>query len=189
MLAAAPLPAIEAGLAQPVPLLIGTNQDEYKLFTLGNRQLPRMNEEGLRHRLAQVLAGKGPDGTPVAELALEFYGPESVGPGRATPGERWIAFQSDRIFHWPAARLADAHTRSRGATYAYLFRWQPPLLRSRLGACHGLEIPFVFGTLRCCSATPAARNPLASMGCAASGSGRPRTGTVHWRLRVSRASA
>ncbi len=144
----APLRAIEAGFAKSVPLLIGANQDEYRLFTLGNRELLRINEEGLRHRLARALPGKGPDGTPIAELALEFYGPESAGPGRATPGERWIAFQSDRIFHWPAARLAGGHARSRGTTYAYLFTWRPPLLRARLGACHGLEIPFVFGTLR-----------------------------------------
>ncbi len=33
-------------------------------------------------------------------------------------------------------------------TWAYLFEWSPPLIGARLGACHGLDLPFVFGTLR-----------------------------------------
>ena len=33
-------------------------------------------------------------------------------------------------------------------TYSYLFEWAPRVVNDRLGACHGLELPFVFGTLR-----------------------------------------
>ena len=29
----------------------------------------------------------------------------------------------------------------------YLFTWESPAMRGALGACHALEIPFVFGTL------------------------------------------
>jgi para-nitrobenzyl esterase len=60
----------------------------------------------------------------------------------------WIAFQSARIFHYPAIRLAELHSAHTPETYRYLFTWAPPLVRSRLGSCHGLEIPFVFGTFR-----------------------------------------
>ncbi len=155
----APLRAIEAGLSQSVSLLLGTNRDEFKLFTFGDRKALRIEEETLRRRLATALPGKDFDGTPLAELALELYGSDDPRLGHRSPGERWIAFQSDRIFHWPAARLAERHARSGGRSYTYLFTWTPPLLADRLGACHGLEIPFVFGTLR----DPFLRATLGSM--------------------------
>jgi len=44
--------------------------------------------------------------------------------------------------------LADAHaTRSTAATFAYEFAWQSPQYNGRLGACCGLDVPFVFDTL------------------------------------------
>ena len=48
----------------------------------------------------------------------------------------------------PAHRLAELQSAHGAPTYAYLFQWSPPLLARWLGACHGIEIPFVFGTLR-----------------------------------------
>lgn len=47
----------------------------------------------------------------------------------------------------PALRLADAHAPFPGATFAYEFAWPSPAFDGRLGACHALEIPFVFDTL------------------------------------------
>jgi para-nitrobenzyl esterase len=41
--------------------------------------------------------------------------------------------------------VAAKHT---AETYAYLFTWSPPLAPSRVGSCHALEIPLVFGTHR-----------------------------------------
>jgi para-nitrobenzyl esterase len=143
-----PLRTIEMGLSRSVSLLVGTNRDEFKFFTLGDRKALRMSEEALRRRLARLLPGKDADGTPLAEAALEIYGAGGTRRGPASPGERWVAFQSDRIFHCPATRLAERHALSAAQTYTYLFTWSLPLLRNRLGAFHGLEIPFVFGTLR-----------------------------------------
>ena len=41
--------------------------------------------------------------------------------------------------------------------WRYLFSWRPPLLGGRLGAGHGMELPFVFGTLRDGDPAPHAR--------------------------------
>ena len=71
-----------------------------------------------------------------------------LGPRGGEISERWCAFQSDRIFHYPASRLADLQSIHSPNTWAYLFEWAPPLIGSRLGSCHGLDLPFVFGTLR-----------------------------------------
>ena len=48
-----------------------------------------------------------------------------------------------RIFHLPLLALASAHAQAGGEVYTYDFAWQP---KSRaFGACHTLELPFVFG--------------------------------------------
>jgi para-nitrobenzyl esterase len=44
-------------------------------------------------------------------------------------------------------RLVEAHAAQGGRAYHYLFTYGSPALRGVLGACHALEIPFVFGTL------------------------------------------
>ena len=44
-------------------------------------------------------------------------------------------------------RLADAHAKNGTTTYMYEFAWRSPQFDGRLGACHALEIAFVFDTL------------------------------------------
>jgi para-nitrobenzyl esterase len=46
----------------------------------------------------------------------------------------------------PAARLADAQS-AHAAVYAYEFAWASPTMGGALGACHAIDLPFVFGTL------------------------------------------
>ena len=44
-------------------------------------------------------------------------------------------------------RLAEAHHNVNTQTFAYLFDWQAAFGNGGLGACHALELPFVFGTV------------------------------------------
>ena len=141
-----PLEAIASGLARDVALLAGTNRDEWRLFMLGDPKGRRLDDAGLRRRLARALPGSDPGGRALAERAYDAYRGLD-GRRLDTPRARWEAFQSDRIFHHPAHRLADLQ-RAHAPTFAYRFDWSPPALRGALGACHGLEIPFVFGSLR-----------------------------------------
>jgi carboxylesterase type B len=68
-------------------------------------------------------------------------------PGAST-GELFSAIQTDWYWRIPAVRMADAHAASaRAGTYMYEFAWRSPQLGGRLGAAHGVEIPFVFDTL------------------------------------------
>jgi para-nitrobenzyl esterase len=69
--------------------------------------------------------------------------------GRAStePGELLDALDSDRSFRVPAIRLAEAQAPQQPRTYKYFFTWSSPARRGTLGACHALELPFVFGTL------------------------------------------
>jgi para-nitrobenzyl esterase len=51
------------------------------------------------------------------------------------------------MFRIPAIHLAEAQQRHQAETHMYLFAWSSPAARGRLGACHGVELPFLFGTL------------------------------------------
>ena len=140
-----PLLAIDRGDVADIPILIGTNRDEFKLFTFADRN--RMNDTQFVERVRRIAHRAGADEDRIVERLMGTYGTRT---GERDPGanQRWVTLQSDRIFHYPATRLADAQSVHQPNTYSYLFEWRLPLLGKALGACHGLEIPFVFGTLR-----------------------------------------
>jgi para-nitrobenzyl esterase len=48
----------------------------------------------------------------------------------------------------PAVRLAEQQAALGATPYLYLFAWKTKAFGGRLGACHALEIPFVFDNLR-----------------------------------------
>ena len=54
---------------------------------------------------------------------------------------------TDWMFAIPSVRLAEAHAPHAGGTYVYEFAWPSPTFDGELGACHGLELGFVFDTL------------------------------------------
>ena len=68
------------------------------------------------------------------------------------PPDLWVAIASDVIFRLPSVRVADSHAAAAAhsgiGTYVYLFTWETPALGGLLGSCHGLEMPFVFGTVQ-----------------------------------------
>ncbi|MDN5853873.1 MAG: carboxylesterase family protein, partial [Actinomycetia bacterium] len=61
----------------------------------------------------------------------------------ASPGDLICALMTDSFYRLPALRLAEGH----GKAYAYEFSWRSPAHDGTLGACHALEIPFVFDNL------------------------------------------
>ena len=122
--------------------MVGTNTDDWRLFLVARRR------DRPDHRA--VLTGPGGTGTGLAayglpvETALAAY--RAAHPG-ASPGDLLAAIQTDWWWRIPAIRLADAHAKSPAATYMYEFAWRSPQFDGRLGACHALEIAFVFDTL------------------------------------------
>ena len=82
-------------------------------------------------------------GLPV-EATLTAY--RAAHPG-ASAGDLFAAIMTDWYWRIPAIRLADAHAKNSSATYMYEFAWRSPQFNGLLGACHALEIAFVFDTL------------------------------------------
>ena len=133
---ALPLAAVEAGDARGVPLLVGTNRDENRLWSAFNPSHAALDDEKLLRR-ARVRLGEH------APIVARRYRA-----GAPSPAHAWDAIETDRMFAAPAHRLARAQAPHASGTFVYRFDWSSPALEGALGACHALEIPFVFGTHR-----------------------------------------
>lgn len=65
----------------------------------------------------------------------------------AAADEAGIAALTSRLFEEPTERLARAARRHTPAVWRYSFRWPSPAAGGVLGACHSLDLPFVFDCL------------------------------------------
>jgi para-nitrobenzyl esterase len=136
ILPARPIDRIAAGVNPVIDILVGTNTEEERLFMVPNGSIDKINQEVLVGTIAAY-------GLPV-EKTLATY--RATRPN-ATAGDLLEAILTDWFFRIPAIRLAEARLASSATTYMYEFAWRSPQFDKRLGACHALEIPFVFDTL------------------------------------------
>ena len=136
-----PLTAIASGAGSGVSLLTGTTTDEYRLFLVPTGIAAMITEEALAGLLPVLGIGSA-----VADLY------RANRPG-ASPGDLLAALLTDRFFRLPALAVAGARAAGPAPTYVYEFAWPSPV--NGLGACHSLEIPFVFDNLLADGAEPA----------------------------------
>lgn len=126
-----PLKALAGGAGKDVQLLIGSNTEEMNLYFVPTGVRKKMF--GL---LARWFVGRS---MPRAGEALKAYGL-----GKKKAGLAFTEALHDLVFRWPARQFAAAH---QGQTHMYEFDWRSPACDGELGACHGIELPFVFDTL------------------------------------------
>jgi carboxylesterase 2/para-nitrobenzyl esterase len=135
-LSAPPMDRISAGASATIDLLVGSNADEWRLFLVPGGDIEHITDDALAGTMAAY-------GLPI-DAALATY--RAAHPN-ASAGDLFAAVQGDWYWRIPSVRLAEAHARNAKATYMYEFAWRSPQFNGRLGACHALEIPFVFDTL------------------------------------------
>jgi para-nitrobenzyl esterase len=134
-----PLEAIAAGAAGDVPLLVGTNLDEWNFFIfLTDPRKQTLNDAALVKVIEKRLPGHGPRAAAYYRGALDRE-------RKHEPWEIFGAFESDRAFRIPAIRLAEMQSLHQERTFMYLFDWRSPLAEGRMGSCHAIDLPFVFG--------------------------------------------
>lgn len=137
-----PLEKIKGGSARDIPLLIGTNLDEWRFMAAMDPQVTGMDQDSLIRRFEHLRAF-----TDVEEL-VETYRVSRAEKGRSiAPGDLFMAIQGDWTFRIPTIRLTEIQNSLGPAAYAYLFTWTSPMMGGKLGACHALDLPFVFGGL------------------------------------------
>ncbi|MFX0133466.1 MAG: carboxylesterase/lipase family protein [Candidatus Hodarchaeota archaeon] len=141
-----PLEAITTGYASDVELIVGTNQDEIKLFAALNPAWRNLDYDGLDKIIHVGTGFLGQDINKGKQL-IEIYKKSREGRLSIEPYDLLSAIFTDSFFTIGAIRLAEAHCIHQPNTYVYLFAWPSPAFNGQFGACHGLEIPFVFGVL------------------------------------------
>ena len=141
MLERPPGDQIMAGAAAPVPLLLGTTRDECALFTTADHGVADVDDVRIVHRLEALVGPAGGD-------IVDAYRRARRQRGEAVSGrDLWSAVTTDYVFRLPLQALATAHAKYQEQTFSYLFTWESPFLNGMFGSCHGLDIPFVFGTV------------------------------------------
>jgi len=139
-----PLAAVADGAARNVDIVIGSNRDEAKLF---NAVAPRepIDEGKLVERVARLLPKK--TASRASDLVSAYRKSREAMRLPASNLDLLDAIQGDEMFRIPSIRLAEAQRPHQPRTYMYLFVYESPARRGSLGACHALELPFMFGTL------------------------------------------
>ncbi len=128
-----PVEAMQHGRAHRVPLIVGTNAEEGRLFTRFLRMLPT-NESMIEELLA--------DAEPAARERIT-----AAYPGYPS-SSACIQLGGDFAFSSAAWQIAEAHS-NHTPTYLYRYDYAPRMLRwSGLGATHATELLAVFDFYR-----------------------------------------
>ncbi|MCU1566216.1 MAG: carboxylesterase [Pseudarthrobacter sp.] len=136
-----PLEAVRNGLNSEVDLLIGTNLNEGSFAVEMRPKNPL--ESSHAERAAAVLADAG-----VRGREAEYSQALGTASGAEPSGKQLLeAAISDLIYRQPSNRLLEARQGSTGNNFSYLFTWRSSAMGGKLGACHALDIPFVFRQL------------------------------------------
>ena len=138
-----PLKAFGDGYCKDIDFMIGSNSEEFKLF-LAAPQFQGLTGEKLESMLIGFLSMAGISMNKGKEL-LELYKKEEEGSSLV---DILTILTSDAMFRIHSSHYLEAHNLHNSNTYNYLFTMKSPLMDGKLGSCHALEIPFVFGTTK-----------------------------------------
>lgn len=131
-LPALPVESLAAGSGSDVDLLIGTNSDEFTLWSVPTGLAQSIDDAAL----TAVAKAFG-----LSREALD----EAYPTGSAAA--RYSAVMTDWSFRMPALRAAEARAAADAGTFVYEFTWPSPLFEGRLGATHASEVAFCFDNL------------------------------------------
>ncbi|MFF1379003.1 carboxylesterase/lipase family protein [Streptomyces sp. NPDC058308] len=134
-LAVTPWQALAGGARRHIDLMVGHTRHEQRLLTALDGLLGQVSEEQAATALAAF--APHPDGARRYRAAFPAAGPD----------ELHELVLSDALFRMPTLHLAEAHIAAGGRAHAYELTWPAPGMDGVLGACHGLDVPLVFGAL------------------------------------------
>jgi para-nitrobenzyl esterase len=118
------------GLTGRVELMVGHTRDEQRLLT------------ALTGMLGDITQAQAAD-------TAEIFAPDprQYRESFPNPEELYEVVRSDWLFRMPSLHLAEAQLKASGTAYLYELTWPAPGMDGILGACHGLDVPLVFGNL------------------------------------------
>ncbi|WP_026696108.1 carboxylesterase/lipase family protein [Peribacillus kribbensis] len=130
-----PEEAIAEGSARDISILIGTNKDEWQIFSVFDPQWKNADE-----KMTAVFFEKA-FGPQAPLIAIQFM------EDRPLDQDLFNKLLTMKIFTYPARQLAELQVKQGASVWMYRFDWETPVLGGALKATHALEIPFVWNTL------------------------------------------
>jgi para-nitrobenzyl esterase len=141
ILPALPIDVVREGEIADIPIMAGSTLDEWRLFGALSPAIKDLSEENMRKRMGYLI------GDAYIPRLIEAYKEGLLNRGiEPSPPEIFMAVQTDRIFRIPAIRLLESQQTHNPDVYSYIFDWKSPAARGELGACHAVELAYVFGT-------------------------------------------
>jgi carboxylesterase type B len=129
---------ILASAAQsPIPLVVGTNKDENKLWSTFDASLADADDARWKTFTDETFGERG-------QQARVAY--QALRPGESAR-DLMSAVSTDTGFRQPSQRLCENRVGSNTPTWMYWFTWPTPAFGGTVGCCHALDIPFAFDNL------------------------------------------
>ncbi|MFX1567575.1 MAG: carboxylesterase/lipase family protein [Promethearchaeota archaeon] len=139
-----PLTVFKEGKCKNIDLMMGTNLHEAKLLTSLN-PLTRK----IRHEKAIMLyLGMMGINSENARNLIDAYKEARTGLLSIEPKELLDAIVTDLMFRVATLQILEVQSKYQPNTYNYLFTWETSISDGMFGACHALELPFVFNTFK-----------------------------------------
>ncbi len=138
-----PLSVFKEGKCKNIDLMMGTNLHEAKLFTSLNPALRKIKDE----KAIMLYLGMIGINSENARNIIDTYKEARAGILSNEPKELLDSIVTDLMFRVATLQILEAQSKYQPNTYNYLFTWETSAFNGRFGACHALELPFVFNTL------------------------------------------
>ena len=128
---------LSAAAQSTLPLVLGTNRDEDRLWSAFDPLQAEFGEPDWMRVTGEVFGDHAAD----ARATYETQRPQE------TPKQLISSVRTDTAFRQRAQRLAENHFSRGNPTWMYWFTWATPAFGGVLGSCHALDVPFAFDNL------------------------------------------
>jgi para-nitrobenzyl esterase len=137
-----PIELLKGGSAGWCDTMIGATREEYAAFSISNPGLDNLSDDELLGLFRRELG-------EAADAALKRIRAQRV---PRTPRTILGDLHSEQMFIKPSLAIADVQAKIGRNVFSYLFDWQSP--NPGYGACHCIELPFLFGNMDVWKAAP-----------------------------------
>jgi para-nitrobenzyl esterase len=130
-----PLDPIKNFQGSPIKLIVGTNADEYRLWSEFDPYYANLDKDSFHKRLNKLFRAE-----TINEIAANYL---PMNPAKEQYKQALSNIMTDWTFGIHALELLDLHKEN---AYGYFFDEPSPVLGGKLGAYHASELPYVFGS-------------------------------------------
>lgn len=141
-----PVQAMADGACADIEVLAGVCRDEWNFFQYSGplagfptvEQMRAMDDAEILRRFERAAPGNG-------QPLFDYYRAHVTPHPQRSNMDWFSAMESDRLFRVPTLRLLDAQSSRQPRTWGFQFTWPSTQFGIPMGACHVVDVPFVFG--------------------------------------------